>query len=76
MKLVELSEKQNDVKRTVDDFIAEFKDLEKFECLVILATFKDGGQVLRTNNSSAYQKAFLLQFFQAWFHSWFNIKQD
>lgn len=73
MKLVELSEKQNDIKKTLEDFIAEFEDLEKLDCLVILGTLKDGGQILRTNNSSAYQKAFLLQFFQSWFHSWFKI---
>jgi hypothetical protein len=61
-----------------DDSINEvIKRLEKnkdgLECVIVLAIKKDGSQWLETSKASGEQRAFLLQFFQAWITKWFNI---
>ncbi len=51
------------------------KDAENIECVVILGLRKNGQQMIQTSDSTAYQKSFVLNFFQAWMLRYFNFEK-
>lgn len=72
MRVIETNFASTDALETIQDFMKE-RDMNDIECLVILALHKDGSQIIKTNKSNGFQKAFLLSFFQAWMASWFRL---
>ena len=47
------------------------KQSDQIDAVVILCLRKDGSQMLQTSNCTGREKAFLLQYFQAWMGKWF-----
>lgn len=69
MKVIEMK-KDAEIIEVLEDVKSQAGNLK---CIVVLGLYHDTSQMLRTSNSSAIEKSFLLAFFQAWMAKWFNL---
>lgn len=71
-KLIQLDPLKTDVKEVLADAM-EWADGMK--CIMVVGINKDGQQVLRTSTMNGYEKAFLVQFLNAYMTQWFNLEE-
>lgn len=70
MSVVELkADRSESVKATTEKFLASAGN---FDCVIILAIDKSGGQHIFGNPASMLEKSFLHQFFSAFLNRWFE----
>jgi len=73
MKLVEIDTTKN-VNETIDDFKKELS--QKVDCVIILATDREGRQYLRSSSMNHLERSFLCQFFNAYLNQWFDLGEE
>lgn len=68
--LRELPPPETDVRKTLEDMLAQADGLE---LVMVLALDKEGKQLLRTSIGSMHAKSFLIGFLNAWWVLWYGI---
>lgn len=71
MNIIEIK-KESDVNTAIQEFMDRS---DNFEGVMLMAINKDSSQFITTSTMSGMQKAFLVQFVNAWMNSWFRVSE-
>lgn len=73
MKTVSIEDKKReDVRETLNSFVDKYPQVDR---IIVLGLDKDYAQYLMTNKINGAERAFLLQFLQAYMNSWFKLDE-